>query len=536
MEYKIERESGEVKGIEISRVIGEIPDNIICFVCKRIAWKPLICAQCMKSIGCKQCLMDITTHSFIHHCPHSNIHPQDTNQTNIPQFKELPPFLLNTWKLLELRCSNYPKCEVESTYENIHLHTICPHDPLKCRSSSCQIILPRKELPSHESTCSNFRIKCKYSGCEVFAERKHMSNHYGKCEFRVIKCVHCGREVITREIGEHEEFCSKRVFKCRNVGCQFEGVKTLLSKHEEECALCLSTCSNTECGREMFKTQLANHMGECIWSKCKCTTCGKPMLRKDLPEHKCEISTTTQNSPLKLSVTMTPARSQSLQYEDLGKLGGSGVPLHLLEIIKKQSEAINMLRIDLDKTKSELRSIASNNCYNCTRNISKCKGCQLRFCVNCSSKCGYCQEIFCESCSIFPNKCSICDLLICNKCSKSIKCPRCEECKCMQHISMSEICAICQGSITCKCKTECDACNALLCLNCKQNLCPGCANQVCDKCQSKCTACGTLICIHCTSRSCPTCLSLCQACYNSNQKQVQNIYIYIYILEPYVST
>ena len=86
--------------------------------------------------------------------------------------------LQNQCPMRECLC---PKCGVKRTYKELttnHLE-VCPERYTTCPNPGCVVLIKRKNVPSHFSTCRKERIRCNYAeiGCAHESCRENMAKH-----------------------------------------------------------------------------------------------------------------------------------------------------------------------------------------------------------------------------------------------------------------------------------------------------------------------------------------------------------------------
>ena len=268
---------GLVHGISPERIItATIHPMMICPMCDRIFWNPQTCStsDCGRTL-CEPCLK-------------LTVELRETCEDCLQPIKYDPnTFFGGSFKNLNFRCQNHPKCQETFTYKDLPYH-ICPHTQLKCPISECEWKGERQELEKHLPQCPKEIIRCQNKGCENKHQRGNMGNHRSECMFQNISCPQfCGFEGRRGQLEEHLTIlCPLVQVECgyKGRGCEYNPMR---KDYQDHLFGCLYQPKLLKCGHQVNLKDEDEHSEVCDEFPLPCSQCGYILTRGQLLGHRC---------------------------------------------------------------------------------------------------------------------------------------------------------------------------------------------------------------------------------------------------------
>jgi len=174
-------------------------------------------------------------------------------------------------------------------------------------------------------------------------------------------------------------------------------------------------------------------------------------------------------------------------------------PSFLFSLLLKKGGIERNLDVSYDALLKKLDYPICDSCKDSTKEINLCANGHV-VCKKCLKICPDCKKELCGAC--LDNKCAFCSKKICKECA--IKCKKCDEKFCKEHIKR---CSICEKDLCVNCLKRCEACGKTIC---KEHFkkCSSCDREICERCARKDFAkCGM-----CSKGVCSECMANCKDC------------------------
>ena len=212
------------------KFIDAIPPELICYICKKMLFKP----QWMNCCGqqfCKDCL-EIWLSESSRSCPHCRA--TGFSYMHMKQKEK---------KIGELKvyCANKQHgCDAVLKYADFHNHLSatnkdgCPYTMQSC-PNKCNTKAFRCKMAEHmEKLCIKRIVPCKH--CKTKGEYQLLMKHESNCPSRPMACPQrCGAQILAGDLQDHKESCAFEVVPCTysEMGCPAQLYRKNIKLHIE---------------------------------------------------------------------------------------------------------------------------------------------------------------------------------------------------------------------------------------------------------------------------------------------------------------
>ncbi|KAI9270468.1 hypothetical protein BDA99DRAFT_501856 [Phascolomyces articulosus] len=210
--------------------VETINSNLICCICQSPFVDPVV-------LPCGHTFCTICIHQA---CEASSVCPIDRSAISISDIRPAVKIVCNMVNELSVEC---PRSEEGCDYigqrqfiEN-HVKNDCLYTFAACQLEECKILVLKKDLSSHVSTCKYRSAECKM--CKKKMRALELEDHHRLCPAEIIQCPHCETSRSRSEHTAHLLTCPKHPVSCKHseFGCRWSGEREKLeSEHLKNCA------------------------------------------------------------------------------------------------------------------------------------------------------------------------------------------------------------------------------------------------------------------------------------------------------------
>lgn len=157
---------------------------------------------------------------------------------------------------LPIHCDNFPLCSWVGSFSLLSAHKLsCSLEKVKCPNKGCTVSMPRNMITPHEYACEHRIVSCEKCGLK-YNFRNQVNHVEQECLEEYISCGTCNMVMQRKFMQSHETDCPKRIVACeytgtlvllhyckRNVnpfcsieyGCEWQGVMETFKYHIAKC-------------------------------------------------------------------------------------------------------------------------------------------------------------------------------------------------------------------------------------------------------------------------------------------------------------
>ena len=191
-------------GLDVDRIEGEVEEDLICLLCKKVMEDPSPSACCGHHF-CGECLQNASRKKM--DCPDCR---QTVRASSPDPAKVMEAVLAERLAKLSVRCTH--------------------------QAAGCKAAVPLSELSRHADSECEFRLApCENAGCDVRCPRNSLQEHMDTCDHRLVECKVCKARLPRKDMPAHQAVrrCFEELNKRRRVASARQ-VKSELREHRME--------------------------------------------------------------------------------------------------------------------------------------------------------------------------------------------------------------------------------------------------------------------------------------------------------------
>lgn len=179
-------------GLDVERFEGEVLEDLICLLCKKVMENPSSSATC-EHVFCAECLRKAVGRKM--NCPNCStpLAEQDGGEEEAEK-RTAEEVLAEKLGKLSIHCSH--------------------------RTSGCNEVVNWMDLARHtDSECEYRPATCNNEGCTFQCPRNSLEEHMERCDYRLVECKVCAARMPRKDMAAHQAVrrCFEQLNKRRRV-------------------------------------------------------------------------------------------------------------------------------------------------------------------------------------------------------------------------------------------------------------------------------------------------------------------------------